>query len=226
MISRKGATTDLYLEMNAREGAYPDLDLHLGLRVILEMRSRGATTDLYLEMNAREGAYPDLAILKMSAREGGATAVGLRDILEMSGRVPDLGLPVVPDLDLEMSAREGGATAVGLRGILEMSGRVPDLGLPVVPDLDLEMSAREGGATAVGLRGILEMSGRVPDLGLPVVPDLDLERVTKGRRSVEVHSLRSGVLRECKSSSRRAMSVFLYGEISQSVVYAELTCWT
>ena len=189
MISRKGATTDLYLEMNAREGAYPDLDLHLGLRVILEMRSRGATTDLYLEMNAREGAYPDLAILKMSAREGGATAVGLR-------------------------------------GILEMSGRVPDLGLPVVPDLDLEMSAREGGATAVGLRGILEMSGRVPDLGLPVVPDLDLERVTKGRRSVEVHSLRSGVLRECKSSSRRAMSVFLYGEISQSVVYAELTCWT
>jgi hypothetical protein len=180
MISRKGATTDLYLEMNAREGAYPDLDLHLGLRGILEMRSRGATTDLHLEMNAREGAYPDLAILKMSAREGGATAVGLKGILEMSGRVPDLGL--------------------------------------VVPDLDLEMSAREGGATAVGLRGILEMSGRVPDL--------DLERVTKGRRSVEVHSLRSGVLRECKSSSRRAMSVFLYGEISQSVVYAELTCWT
>ena len=113
---------------------------------------KGATTDLYLEMNAREGAYPDLAILKMSAREGGATAVGLR--------------------------------------------------------------------------GILKMSGRVPDLGLPVMPDLDLERVTKGRRSVEVHSLGSGVLRECKSSSRRAMSVFLYGEISQSVVYAELTCWT
>ncbi len=137
-----------------------------------------------------------------SAREGGATTTSDLD------HYPDLDLHLGLRGILEMGVREGGATAT------------PDLDPPLGLRGILDMSEREGGATTT------------PDLEppvvpyLPVVPDLDLERVTKGRRSVEVHIPWSGVLRECNSSSRPTMSVFLYGEISQNVVYVDLTCWT
>ena len=204
-----------------RKGA-ADLDLLSG-----DLDREGATTytDLHLKMNARGGAfYPDLdldvgleGILEMSSRAGGSAREGGATTTSDLDRYPDLDLDLGLRI-LEMSAREGGATAT------------PDLEPPVGQRGTLEMIEREGGAVdtpdldpPVGLQGILEMSVRE---GGRSMPDLDLECLTKGRRSIEAHSPRPGVLRKCNSSSRRTMSVFLYGQISQSVVHADLTCWT